>query len=491
MAVFMLNPDYSEIDFPKLEEKAIYWALSHGLLMKGKEVASTPSSLVHAPFTLFPSVILRSLLEEAKAVQQDFNLLIHKVAHDYNFLYESLKSVIEVDDFTKNLWEIYEATLKQEDEKRQHLNLGIFRSDYMLHCDKGSTSLTIDDLPKHLQLKQIEINTIASSFAGLATNMVSLHRYSMAQAGFYDQEKQIPDNAPVYGLARGIVEAWNLYGQTKSVVLFLVSNSERNVFDQKLLEHRIFEINPKISIIRRSLEYIHLHGRLNDENKLMLDDDDDDLEIAVVYFRDGYSPCSYKSQKDWDTRKMIELSLAIKCPSINFHLAGTKKIQMELSRPGSLEKFISDERQIQRLRNTFVNQYSLEMTPEGEEAIRMAMENPSSFVLKPQREGGGNNIYGEDIKHFLSKVKDSSERKAYILMERIFPFLQKNILLFEKSTGIADIVSELGIYGIIIGDQQKIHMNEQVGHLLRTKGFDVDEGGISAGFSGLDTPYLV
>ena len=28
----------------------------------------------------------------------------------------------------------------------------------------------------------------------------------------------------------------------------------------------------------------------------------------------------------------------------------------------------------------------------------MAMEDPERFVLKPQREGGGNNVYGEEIR---------------------------------------------------------------------------------------------
>lgn len=29
----------------------------------------------------------------------------------------------------------------------------------------------------------------------------------------------------------------------------------------------------------------------------------------------------------------------------------------------------------------------------------MALDAPERFVLKPQREGGGNNLYGEDIRH--------------------------------------------------------------------------------------------
>ena len=33
------------------------------------------------------------------------------------------------------------------------------------------------------------------------------------------------------------------------------------------------------------------------------------------------------------------------------------------------------------------------------------MQDPEKYVLKPQREGGGNNVYGEDIKPFLQNIK--------------------------------------------------------------------------------------
>jgi len=35
---------------------------------------------------------------------------------------------------------------------------------------------------------------------------------------------------------------------------------------------------------------------------------------------------------------------------------------------------------------------------EGDAAIELAMSDPDRFVVKPQREGGGNNVYGNDIK---------------------------------------------------------------------------------------------
>lgn len=31
----------------------------------------------------------------------------------------------------------------------------------------------------------------------------------------------------------------------------------------------------------------------------------------------------------------------------------------------------------------------------------MALDAPEQFVMKPQREGGGNNLYGEDIRQVI------------------------------------------------------------------------------------------
>jgi hypothetical protein len=36
-----------------------------------------------------------------------------------------------------------------------------------------------------------------------------------------------------------------------------------------------------------------------------------------------------------------------------------------------------------------------------------------------------------------------------------------------------------------------IILNNQIGHLLRSKSVGTDEGGIAAGFAALDSPYLV
>ncbi len=56
--------------------------------------------------------------------------------------------------------------------------------------------------------------------------------------------------------------------------------------------------------------------------------------------------------------------------------------------------------------------------PETAAVLQQAQEQPDLFVLKPQREGGGNNLYGEAAQQKLQTRKGLS---AYILMQRIRP----------------------------------------------------------------------
>lgn len=76
-----------------------------------------------------------------------------------------------------------------------------------------------------------------------------------------------------------------------------------------------------------------------------------------------------------------------------------------------------------------------------------------SFVLKPQREGGGYNIYDNDIKELMLKIQNTKERLSYVLMERIFPPTSTGYMIVPGASNppsLVDLVSELGIYGILI-----------------------------------------
>lgn len=63
----------------------------------------------------------------------------------------------------------------------------------------------------------------------------------------------------------------------------------------------------------------------------------------------------------------------------------------------------------------------------GEEGVERALTAPEKYVLKPQREGGGNNVYGEEIREAVTAMRHSEERSAWILMDRILPPVQVSV----------------------------------------------------------------
>ncbi|XP_019209938.1 glutathione synthetase-like [Oreochromis niloticus] len=87
-------------------------------------------------------------------------------------------------------------------------------------------------------------------------------------------------------------------------------------------------------------------------------DSRDSKQVAVVYFRNGYMPDNYTSEQSWDARLLMERCRAVKSPDISAHLAGTKKVQQVLARPGVLERFFPDQPQaVQQIRATFADLY--------------------------------------------------------------------------------------------------------------------------------------
>jgi glutathione synthase len=131
------------------------------------------------------------------------------------------------------------------------------------------------------------------------------------------------------------------------------------------------------------------------------------------------------------------------------------------------------------------------------------MEEPEKFVLKPQREGGGNNIYRHDIPPFLRKLEaeptapgEPPKKEGYILMSLIEPPQGLRNLLVKGGSLAAnegEVVSELGVYGVsLFSDKEKgCVVNRGAGTLLRTKGRESDEGGVAVGYSVVDSVVLV
>lgn len=189
------------------------------------------------------------------------------------------------------------------------------------------------------------------------------------------------------------------YGNSCLNVLFLVEDAAKNLSDQKQIEFKLRSLNPKINPIRRSFKQLNEELRL-DENRLLFVGKH---EIAVVYYRDAYSPQDY-TETNIKLRTKIELSKgtkfdkvinnqmanlfsvsAIKCPTIQHHLSGVKKIQQILTDKDVLRKFCTDNESLEKVHSTFTGIWPLSLDDKGDKAFKMAIENPERYVLKPQR----------------------------------------------------------------------------------------------------------
>ncbi|CAG8502243.1 4050_t:CDS:2 [Dentiscutata heterogama] len=431
-----------------LKEQAIDWALSHGLVIRTN--SNSTSTTVHAPISLFPSPFPKKEFEFALELQPIFNLLFHKLSKDHEFI-----------------------------EKV------IGESDYILHLTPNSTEA-------HIQ--QVEFNTISSSFSSLSTLTSELHKYLLESTKYFDVSPTLkldalPKNEAMISLPKGIAKAHQLYGSESAVVLMVVQPAERNAFDQRWIEYTLMN-NHKIHLMRKTLFEVQREGKLDKDTKALIIDN---KEISVAYFRSGYGPNDYPTEKEWNARLLIERSKAIKCPTVAYQLVGAKKVQQVLAVPGVLERYVTNPSDITKLRSCFAGLYPLDSNPEGEAAAKLALEHPERFVMKPQREGGGNNIYTKDISQALTRMTPL-ERSSYILMDLIQPPMMSNIVVREGEVIQGEMISELGIYGVFIGgnnEDEDLVINELGGHLLRTKGRETNEGGVATGFSVIDSPLLI
>jgi glutathione synthetase len=164
-----------------------------------------------------------------------------------------------------------------------------------------------------------------------------------------------------------------------------------------------------------------------------------------------------------------------------------------------LARFLPDKNKAAEVLKTFAPIYPLDKSEAGLEACKLAQnpETATRYVLKPQREGGGNNVYRKAIPKFLKETPES-HWPAYILMEMIEPPALTNSIFRNGEVQKGGVIGELGVYGVCLwktksgedGVQEMIE-NKQAGYLLRTKGDQSEEGGVAAGFGSVDSVCLI
>ncbi|KAL3308742.1 hypothetical protein Ciccas_012720 [Cichlidogyrus casuarinus] len=359
--------------------------------------------------------------------------------------------------------------------------------------------------------KQVEFNLMASSFGGLMPRVRSYHQELVRAFGATHAELQsMPECASDSNFAAAMLQARDLYNRSvkgDGDIVFLVSGSEANIFDQRHLERAIYHtLTDKVMSVRvRRVSFedgLLARIRIDADRRLFIDD----LEVAVLYFRHCYSPDHFPSDASWQLRKMLELNRAIKCPCIEYMLANTKLVQTGYSSPNWLASKVyrTEMKNCALIEKSLASQWTLSpefginSQQEIDEIVSKAMANPSNFVLKPQREGGANNYFDAELVAKLKEMANTPQAKAFVLMERLKPPTTRNCLLpiAKGATPTSvEVTSELGFYGAFLsiceGDKEQILINQHSGHLVRTKPVHVNEAGINAGFAALDSPFLI
>ncbi len=444
--------------------EAVDLAALHGLLK-----ISPRGSLIHAPFALSPCPIDPVSCERLEALSLPFNRLARAISGRLDFLEEALGEVAAADPFTADL-----LRLARTSAASQPLYLQITRSDYFLQAGGE------EGLP---QIRQVELNTISASYPALAARVNLLHRQLLADTAW---EAALVPNDPLPDLVLGFTEAFRLYGHEDACVLMVVQADETNVFDQRLLELALRA--ERVPVARLTLEAVAEQGSLR-EGHLMLGG----RICAITYFRAGYTPDDFRAPEALRGRELIENSSTIPVPGLATHLAGTKKVQQLLTRGETLRQFC-EEQDARAVEETFAGIYALDEPVEANggalPAHRAAAKAPHRFVLKPQREGGGNNLYDDELTGRLAGL-GPEEQKAYVLMERIRPIPHHAVVVVEGKASEGQYVSEIGRFGLLLADGKKILLNRDTGYLVRTKHHQVKEGGVSAGFAHLNSLVIL
>ncbi|GKZ33360.1 hypothetical protein AbraIFM66950_003212 [Aspergillus brasiliensis] len=483
--------------------------------------------------SIFPTPFPKTLFHHAKqTLQPIYNELYALLSQNESWLYEAvIRPLLPVDKFARRLWEIHER-LKNEGEGGKagygsDISMGLFRSDYMLHVpDNINEDVEISLIEGEnagLQLKQVEFNTIACAGGCHANKAVDMHRY-LTKTGVYDSLSKenddeakrdgpiklssLPTNDNIKALADSLAVAHDMYGRPAATrragVLFIVQPENFNVADELPIEYALWDrdvpvptyrVEWGVDVLERTclggdrelLFYPHLQGDGSHGGKRQ------PVEISVVYLRAGLEMHEYDST-GIECRVRLEQSRAIKCPSLLGHIVTFKKVQQALMGPGVLERFFNSNEKVSAIRDTFMSMYPMEGDSEEGRVGRRLATNPDTawkYILKPSLEGGGHNIYGEDIPGFLLGLNSESEWGRYVLMERIRSPIVGNVLMSREGVEESDVISEFGVFGLCIWKKGEILRNETVGWSLKTKFADVDEMSVVKGFGCFDTPLLV
>ncbi len=439
--------------------QVLEFLLSHGAIRYKAD-----GGVTHLPCSLVPWKAPVEFVAETEELTSLTTLLYHRVAQDDDFLHRELEQTRKADEFIERLFRAKEKELGGKP------SLYLNRNDCMPASVAGGG----------VWPKQVEMNLMASALGEASAVVWRMHRF-VGQ----EQSWTLKKNEAGQNLASGLADAYRRM-DADGIILFLIPVGEVSVFDQRILEARLVEEHG-LATKRATLGELGERGELRGEDLFF-----DGHKVSIAYFRTGYAPYHYLGELEWKARDFLEASSAISVPSARTQLANTKLIQLVLSETEVLDRFLpsADAARVARSCVTFTK---LEQAFDGSgvSGREAALKNPDDWVLKPHREGGGNNFFGAQLVAELKRMSEA-EGAAFILMEKIRQPVFESVRMVDGVAIPCRCFTELGFFSTAFFDGATLDpafLNTE-GYLLRTKDESMDEGLVLGGFSFLDSLML-
>lgn len=451
------------LDLSKVRNRPEFYQDAFGLAVSmGMNFLPLPedrSKLGVIGFACTPTPFPKKQYEEARRITPEFQTLYDEITCNSDRIQAWSSLTANFDEITKELLKISEQVYTEDRPLKDEIRINLTRNDFMLDMHNK-------------QMVQIEMNFVASSFGGLAENVIHLQRYLLEKYGHGDP-KRLPYTENMKEFAALFAAGCEAYVERHSnknpiAVLFVVLSDENNEFDQRKIEHKLF-VNHGIVSIRKSFGQLKQCMELKNGRIFV-----DDKEIGLVYFRAGYWPGHYEGH--WDVRLKLEQGFAPKLPCAPSALAGMKIVQAALIEHQSGEH-------LRPWMGEMKNPESL-----SERELKEIKENPQNWVLKSQLEGSGAVQFDDEMIELLNVKEGLGE---YVLMKKVFPLPTDSIVSHEGKAAERESIGELGIYGGFLAVGQEVRINKVLGHLMRSKGKETKQGGVFMGHAVVDAPYVV
>ena len=420
-------------------------------------------------FKSFKVSLIDSLMDQEK-----FNLMVEatvdqmqlwqSISKDYSWQIEKLEvSDFGKSEFVKNLIKISKEKNKNHAGKTKG-RLFLARNDFIVHKK--------DKLPK-----QIEINLIAVSIGLQSDGVRNAHQVLNNLTG--EVQRSPKALKCIQNFANAVSLAHSFYPNKGSVFVIVVDGNTANILDMEAMVQPLSEKG----IVTRfyTFEDIYQLGNLNKETGSFTIMDE---EVAVFYLRTGYNPDQYTPQS-WECRREMELSNAIVCPDIDAQITNLKYMQYYLSKQETWARYGLDELKFKKSSQATVKilLFDIDFKSSKKEMISYIEANGGyeSFVLKPCKEGGGNNYFDSDIKRVIENFSES-ELSDFILMDKIVASEEIGMFTDFESIMVGPIINEIGIYSSAVWNPEGEVVHQKTGdYFIKSRSTLNKEGPVIAG----------